>query len=292
MIILSILSVSVISPSLINLPFRVFEVEMISPKSQPVTTVSKETVAVKLQAVVPVQRQIEPTHQPKKVATKVLRKRKMLPKLPKIGQMDPELKITAILGGRRRMDVIKDSSDYGAGEGVKPGLFSIEVSQHHPLFERVDTGEMWGQGREEKAFGKDPEKIEPSSRMAIEGVARPGGLSLEGKDLRKVNLADLSGEIGQTYYQLEGPAGIDRRVVYQELVSIPRWVEEKGKSLRGKLKFWVLPSGEVDRVLVEETFGYPEIDDLIARTFRRWRFSKADNESWGLVSIRIQLVKR
>jgi hypothetical protein len=104
---------------------------------------------------------------------------------------------------------------------------------------------------------------------------------------------DLSGGIDKLpYYRLEGPVTIGRTIVYQEKLAIPRWVEEEGKSLRGKLKFWVSSSGEVGRVLVEETFGHPEIDDLAIRMIGRWRFTKGKDEDWGLISIKIQLEKK
>ncbi|MFH1563644.1 MAG: hypothetical protein ABIF11_09585 [Nitrospirota bacterium] len=86
-----------------------------------------------------------------------------------------------------------------------------------------------------------------------------------------------------------------RKALYQPKFKIPEWLEKRGQSLHGKLKIWVLPDGSVDRVEIEEDFGYAEINRLAQSSVYKWRFLKLppheERIDWGIVAIAINLEK-
>ncbi|MDI6704449.1 MAG: TonB family protein [bacterium] len=91
--------------------------------------------------------------------------------------------------------------------------------------------------------------------------------------------------------EITGPTST-RKILYMKKFSLPNWVEEKGISLQGRLRFLVTPNGEVFNVEVLNSFGYPEIDRLASRMLRNWRFEKLQDEEnvqWGIVDVKIQL---
>lgn len=257
--------------SKIDIPPRLIEVEMTTVKVPLVTRMPKERVVVKPTQASKILIQPSKRELPKEIAAN---------RPQRIGR---ELDITAVLGGR---DPAKETREGLSGGKGRYGL-PMEETGEHPLFERVERGELWGKGR--VTTSERLTKGEAPGTVGLE-AGREMPRIIEGGVGKGVGPVDLSGGVDKIpYYHLEGPAAVGRGIVYQELMPVPKWVEEEGRSLRGKLRFWVLPSGEVDRVLVEETFGYPQIDDLAIRTIRRWRFTKGQDEAWGLVSIRIQL---
>lgn len=93
-------------------------------------------------------------------------------------------------------------------------------------------------------------------------------------------------------YVVTGPAA-KRKAVYQPKFNTPYWLEKRGQSLHGKLKIWVLPDGSVDKVEIDESFGYAEVDKLAQSTVYRWRFYKlppgVTKVDWGIVTIHIRL---
>jgi TonB family protein len=89
---------------------------------------------------------------------------------------------------------------------------------------------------------------------------------------------------------VRGPAA-SRKVLYKESFKVPRWLEEMGISLQGSVKFWVLPSGMVEDVVLEESFGFGAIDELACKAVSRWRFAPSFHQKvqWGIVQIKILL---
>jgi len=94
------------------------------------------------------------------------------------------------------------------------------------------------------------------------------------------------------YIYISGPAS-ERKVLYQPKFKPPYWLEKSGQSIRGKFKIWVLPDGSVDKVEIEESFGYAEIDKIAKDTVYKWRFFKLPSNinriDWGIVIITIRL---
>lgn len=279
--IMLILSIFVIHPPTIQMPPRLIEVEMLSLERPLVTHAPKKVI--KARVTPKPRRQIKSTTIPKKKPQE--RISTITP--PKIS---PKLSISSVLGGGRPPREVKEGFAEGSAAGgkVRYGVLPMEEVKAGPLFERVEAGEVWGKGG--VTTGERMVKGVPAGHIGLEDRTALHYSRVEGRGGQDAGPGDFSGEIDKIpYYHFEGPAILGRGIVYQEKLVLPRWVEEEGKSLRGKLKFWVLPSGEVDRVLVEETFGDPRIDDIAKRTIRRWRFTRGKDEAWGLVSIKIQL---
>ncbi|MFH1449570.1 MAG: energy transducer TonB [bacterium] len=93
--------------------------------------------------------------------------------------------------------------------------------------------------------------------------------------------------------KISGPVFL-RKILHQENFPIPSWLEREGITWRGKFKFWVLPDGYVDKVLVEESFGDRRVDSLASQIISKWRFSKLpdylkEKEEWGLIDLKILL---
>jgi len=94
------------------------------------------------------------------------------------------------------------------------------------------------------------------------------------------------------YVYISGPAS-KRKALYQPKFKLPYWLEKTGQSLQGKLNIWVLPDGSVDKVEIEKSFGYAEIDRLAQSTLYKWRFYKLPPDDkrteLGIVTITIRL---
>ncbi len=123
--------------------------------------------------------------------------------------------------------------------------------------------------------------------------------SEEGKGSRVISTPPSNEEIKDgeeesigPYIYISGPAS-KRKALYQPKFEIPLWLEQKGQSIHGKLGIWVLPDGSVDKVEIEESFGYAEIDRLAQSTVYKWRFYKlppnVKTTDRGIVTIAIQL---
>jgi len=94
------------------------------------------------------------------------------------------------------------------------------------------------------------------------------------------------------YVYISGPAS-KRKPLYQPKFKLPDWLEKTGQSLQGKLNIWVLPDGSIDKVEIEKSFGYAEIDRLAQATVYKWRFYKLPPDvkriETGIVTITIRL---
>lgn len=121
--------------------------------------------------------------------------------------------------------------------------------------------------------------------IAIPEMERKANLLAKEKESLLDNLSNIT--------KISGPVSF-RKILYREDFTIPSWLEKKGLNLQGKFKFWVLANGYVDRVLVEESFGFRQIDSLASSAISKWRFSQLpdylkNKEEWGLIDIKILL---
>lgn len=65
-----------------------------------------------------------------------------------------------------------------------------------------------------------------------------------------------------------------REILHREYPEVPRWLEEKGVEVEVVLSFVVNPDGEVgDRMFVEKTSGYAELDRLAMEALKRFVFA-------------------
>jgi TonB family protein len=145
------------------------------------------------------------------------------------------------------------------------------------------------------------EKDEAHGKIHIAKAIPNEGISQA--EERKTSQAGLTAQLDVTaeegkeestgpYIYISGPAS-KRKALYQPTFKPPYWLERRGQSVHGKLKIWVLPDGSVDKVEIEESFGYAEIDRLARTAIYKWRFYKLPPNikrvDWGIVTITIRL---
>jgi TonB family protein len=89
---------------------------------------------------------------------------------------------------------------------------------------------------------------------------------------------------------IEGPVA-KRNVLFQKYPDYPRWAQRHGLEFEIRLKFWVLPSGEVSLVIIEDSSGYPEIDAKVVRVMKGWKFNKIETTQtqWGMILFKFRL---
>lgn len=91
---------------------------------------------------------------------------------------------------------------------------------------------------------------------------------------------------------IEGPAS-SRKVLFSKYPDYPDWAQSYGLEFEVKLRFWVAASGEVNRVSIERSSGYPEVDAEVVRAMKRWRFDwveeSAEGTQWGTVLFKFRL---
>jgi protein TonB len=90
--------------------------------------------------------------------------------------------------------------------------------------------------------------------------------------------------------KIEGPVA-KRNVSFQKYPDYPKWAQRHGLEFEIRLKFWVLPSGEVSLVIIEDSSGYPEIDAKVVRVMKQWKFNKIETTQtqWGMILFKFRL---
>lgn len=91
---------------------------------------------------------------------------------------------------------------------------------------------------------------------------------------------------------IEGPVSA-RTVLFRKLPEYPFWAQEFGLEFEVRLRFWVLPGGDVGGVVVENSSGYPEIDAGVVRDMKLWKFgpvrSGLAEAQWGKILFKFRL---
>ena len=93
--------------------------------------------------------------------------------------------------------------------------------------------------------------------------------------------------------EIEGPiAGREIRRWFEP--DYPEWAEDQGVKGRVKVKFWVLPTGEVNEVEISVTSAWSELDELASQTLMKWRFEEIEEEErqWGIVPFDFDFEKK
>lgn len=171
-------------------------------------------------------------------------------------------------------------------ESLEPSLGG-GIGGSHPLAKekgieqggkRVSTGEK--STREREGF---PEGIDLPSK-ATSYVK--GGIPYEGEAGEGLGGSGEGPEV-------EGPI-TGRRIERWTKPGFPRSAEEQGKVVgKVKVKFWVLPSGEVNETMITQTSGVPEFDQNASQALRRWRFEeiKEQERQWGIAIFRFEKIE-
>jgi TonB family protein len=114
---------------------------------------------------------------------------------------------------------------------------------------------------------------------------RSDSIAVESLRLNKKSIQTI-----QPKPRIEGPAA-KRKVLFQKYPDYPMWARRHGLEFEIRLKFWVLPSGEVSLVIIEDSSGYPEIDAKVVRVMKRWKFNRIESTQtqWGMILFKFRL---
>lgn len=92
--------------------------------------------------------------------------------------------------------------------------------------------------------------------------------------------------------ELSGPLA-HRKVLSVVLPSYPEWAKARGVEAEVVIRFFVSPEGRVlDKMYVERTSGYKELDDLSLEALRGWVFAPVEGgeaDQWGFITFRFRL---
>ena len=124
-------------------------------------------------------------------------------------------------------------------------------------------------------------RTEPSREREPHPRRRPGRREREGP---------IPEEGEDEEFTLTGPVA-RRDVLRRVYPEYPRWAQERGIEGSLKLRFWVSPAGMVERVELESTSGYPEMDSRAIEAMKKWIFEPDDSEEmqWGTITIKYTL---
>lgn len=98
-----------------------------------------------------------------------------------------------------------------------------------------------------------------------------------------------------TKISIAGPIS-GRQIINKVLPQYPEWALRKGLSGTVVLRLWVLPEGMVKtNVQVEQSSGYPELDQIVISALTRWQFAPLAKDvlqetQWGIITFRFTLL--
>lgn len=109
-----------------------------------------------------------------------------------------------------------------------------------------------------------------------------GDTGSEGADIRPSENVVLFGPI------------INRNILYSEIPEYPLWAKQKGVETEVRMKFWVLPEGEVYNISVIQKSGYLRLDLLAKKSLSKWKFTPLGEDipqikQWGEIVVRFIL---
>lgn len=87
------------------------------------------------------------------------------------------------------------------------------------------------------------------------------------------------------------PRQSDRRVLQNPLPEAPEWLEKTGRDVRVILQYVIDPDGNVVNVTVTNSSGFPELDSLVTRKLKRWKFEPGDRSERRLIVFRFNLTQ-
>jgi len=90
--------------------------------------------------------------------------------------------------------------------------------------------------------------------------------------------------------EIELPVGA-RTVTRYVQPEYPEWAQKHGIEGKVEIKCWVLPSGEVSKVEILLTSGWPELDECACQALMKWEFNPIEGEEmqWGIVPFKFEL---
>lgn len=92
--------------------------------------------------------------------------------------------------------------------------------------------------------------------------------------------------------EISGPLA-RRKIISAVMPQYPEWAKAQGVQAETVIRFFVSREGEVrERVYIERTSGYKELDDLSIAALKKWIFAPLSGEEadqWGIVTFRFRL---
>jgi len=137
----------------------------------------------------------------------------------------------------------------------------------------------------EPELGEKISMLPGEDRFTLEGVKMgPGLQDRAGVFVGKGEAPDFA---------ITGPVS-RRGIVRRVYPKYPRWAEEAGVSGEVRLKFWVLPDGLVNRVEVNQTTGYADLDEIASQAMKKWLFEPLSPQEkqivqWGTITLKFKL---
>lgn len=129
----------------------------------------------------------------------------------------------------------------------------------------------------------------PGVRGGGGGVVMPSAPSTPAAAEKLQNRPDKSRNKG---IEISGPLA-HRKIIVLAPPGYPDWAKQQGIEAEVSIRFFVSSDGHVlERMLIERTSGYKEIDDLAMESLKKWVFvAISDNEEdqWGIVTFRFKL---
>lgn len=147
----------------------------------------------------------------------------------------------------------------------------------------------------ETAAGRDGERaqgVRPGRADLAAGGHADGDLPAPAYDMERDGFDPAPGAKGEASglaWSIAGPIGT-RRIVRRAVPQSPSWLAERGLEVSVRIRFEVLPTGQVKPgAVIERTSGFPDVDRRALQAIRRWRFEAAPGarrDAWGTVTFR------
>lgn len=135
---------------------------------------------------------------------------------------------------------------------------------------------------------------EPQIQIEHKSLEKPKTQIVPEKPKIEVQEAISTEPVHGTNISIAGPIS-QRLILSKVLPQYPEWALTRGISGIAVIRIWVMPDGSVkESITIEQSSGYPELDQLVVNALRRWKFAPLDNSvvqevQWGVITFRFSL---
>ncbi len=189
--------------------------------------------------------------------------------------------------GGQQLDVIRVGN--GAQKTIEEILLEKPIALSHGLSRGPGSGLAGVPG-----IGVSEE---PEIKIEHRNLEKPASMKPVVTETPIMEVAEMTAvpvELG-TSISIAGP--ISRRAILSKyLPQYPEWALKRGISGTAVVRLWVLPDGMVKETMtIEQSSGYPELDQLVIKALRRWLFAPLDKDvvqevQWGVITFKFCLI--
>jgi TonB family protein len=135
---------------------------------------------------------------------------------------------------------------------------------------------------------------EPQIKIEHQALDKPRKQVVPEKTKVEAEEAISAPVVRGTNISIAGPIS-QRQILSKVLPKYPDWALARGISGAVMIRLWVMPDGTVKETMtIEQSSGYPELDQLVINSLRRWKFVPLDKSvvqevQWGLITFRFCL---